>query len=145
MSFGIIEYNEDGKPKCEICCKYFNRVLPHVRQKHDLNEKEYKLKFGFDLYKGICSEKSSNLSREKTLLNYDKCIKNNLLKKGSLNRFIINHQGRTKDKVSPQTRIRLKERLKTPHMIESMKQNGKIVGDSGLGNKKRWERKIKNT
>ena len=108
MAYGIIEYDNDGKPICEICKKSFKRVLNHARQKHDISEKEYKLKFGLNLTKGICSKESSELSREKALDNYDKSIKQNLLQKGSKTRFKKGSKGRTKDKVSEQTRIRNK-------------------------------------
>lgn len=109
MAYGEIEYNEDGQPKCEVCGKYFNRVISHVRQKHEMNEKEYKKQFGFDLYKGICSKESSERTRLKTLSNYDKCIEGNLIINGSKTRFKDGCKGRTKEKVSEQTRIRLKE------------------------------------
>jgi len=138
MSYGKIEYNEDGKPKCEICGEYFNRVISHVRQKHEMNEKEYKKQFGFDLKKGICSKESTERTRLKTLDNYDKCIQRNLIIKGSETRFNDGDNGRTKEKVSEQTRIRLKERLKEPYMVDAMKKSGEMVGKSGLGNKKRW-------
>ena len=139
MAYGILEYNEEGKPKCEICGKFFNRVISHVRQKHFLNEREYKKQFGFDLKKGICSKESSEKSRIKTLDNYEKCINQNLKIKGFKNRFKIGDKGRTKDKVSEQTRIRLKERLKDSKMIESMRLSGIKLGKSGLGNLKRWK------
>jgi hypothetical protein len=139
MAYGILEYNEEGKPKCEICGKFFNRVISHVRQKHFLNEKEYKKQFGFDLKRGICSKESSEKSRIKTLDNYEKCINQNLKIKGFKNRFKLGDKGRTKDKVSEQTRIRLKERLKDSKMIESMKLSGIRLGKSGLGNLKRWK------
>lgn len=139
MAYGILEYNEEGKPKCEICGKFFNRVISHVRQKHFLNEREYKKQFGFDLKKGICSKESSEKSRIKTLDNYEKCINQNLKIKGFKNRFKIGDKGRTKDKVSEQTRIRLKERLKDSKMIESMRFSGFKLGKSGLGNLKRWK------
>lgn len=140
MSYGVIEYDEKGNPICEICRKSFKRVISHVRQKHEMNEKEYKLKFGFDLKKGICSKESSALSRERVMENYDKCIGVNLIKNGEKSRFVDNDSGRTKDKVSEQTRIRLIERLKKPEMIEAMRESGQRVGKSGLGNKKRWNK-----
>jgi hypothetical protein len=138
MPNGIIIYNEEGQPQCEICGKYFNRVISHVRQKHDMNEREYKIMFGFDLHKGICSKDSSEKTREKTLSNYDRCISKNLIANGSNTRFQIGDDGRTKDKVSKQTRIALKERLKEPEMVKAMKSSGERVGKSGLRNKKRW-------
>jgi hypothetical protein len=140
MAYGIIEYDVEGNPKCEICGEFFKRVVAHVRQKHNLNEKEYKLKFGFDLKKGICSKESSERTRIKTLSNYHKCVQKNLLLKGKKSRFKEGDPGRTKDKVSQQTKLRLRERLKEPYMIEAMKESGKRVGNSGLGNKKRWNK-----
>lgn len=136
--YGIIEYDFDGKPICEICGKSFSRVLSHVRQKHDMTEREYKLKFGFDLKKGICSQDSSEKSRERALKNYDKVIAENLIKNGQKSRFKNGDPGRTKDKVSEQTRIRLRERLQEPYMQEVLFKSGQKVGKSGLGNKKRW-------
>ena len=136
--YGIIEYNTEGQPKCEICGNYYNRVISHARQAHNMNEREYKTEYGFDLKKGICSVESSNKTREKTLANYDKCIGQNLLIKGETSRYAEGSTGRTKDKVSQQTKIRLKERLKEPEMVIAMQKSGHKVGSSGLGNKKRW-------
>lgn len=140
MTYGIIEYDKEGNPICEICKKSFKRVLNHVRQKHDMNEREYKIEFGFDLKKGICSKESSELSRERALENYDTVIAENLLKGGEKSRFKDGDIGRTKDQVSEQTRIALRKRLKTPEMINAMKKSGEKVGKSGLGNKKRWKK-----
>jgi hypothetical protein len=138
--YGIIEYDNDGKPICEICKKSFNRVLSHVRQKHFISEKEYKLTFGLDIGKGICSKESSERSRNATLANYDTCIGKNLLAGGSKTRFAIGSEGRPKDKVQEQTRIRLKEHLKDPRMVAAMFKSGRRVGKSGLGNKTRWNK-----
>jgi hypothetical protein len=142
MSYGVIEYDDNGNPICEICRKSYKRVISHVRQKHDMNEREYKIKFGFDLKKGICSKESSELSRERVMENYDKCIGDNLIKSGEKSRFKDGDKGRTKDKVSEQTRIRLRDRLKEPYMVEALKKSGKKVGESGLGNKKRWNKNV---
>lgn len=142
MSYGIIEYNEVGYPKCEICGEHFKRVLSHVRQAHFISEREYKATYGFDLKKGICSKESSEKTREKTLLNFDRCVKKNLLDKGELSRFKKGSKGRTKDKVSAQTKKRLKDRLKEPYMVDAMRSAGHKVGKSGLGNKARWGLKI---
>lgn len=141
MSYGIIEYDDQGNPICEICKKSFKRVMSHVRLKHNMNEREYKTKFGFDLIKGICSKESSALSREQTLKNYDKCIKRNLEEKGSKSRFKKGDKGRTKDQVSAQTRKRLKERFILDLVfIKSMQLSGQKLGLTGLGNKKRWNK-----
>jgi len=139
MAYGIIEYNEEGLVKCELCGQFFKRPLTHVRQKHFLEEREYKQQFGFDLKKGICSKESSRLSREKIFDNYDKMKRN--LSKGEKYRFEKGSKGRTKDQVSAQTKKRLKDRLKEPYMVKAMKEAGRKVGKSRLGNKKRWSQK----
>jgi hypothetical protein len=140
MGYGIIEYDEDGKPICEICKKSFHRVIAHVRQKHNMNEREYKKQFGFDLRKGICSKESSELSREKLFDNAEICLNDNLLKKGEISRFKKGSKGRTKNQVSEQTRIMLRNRLKQEPMLSKIKESGKKVGLSGLGNQKRWKK-----
>lgn len=138
MMYGKIEYDNIGNPICEICKQSFRRVLAHVRQTHSMSEREYKIEFGFDLGKGICSVESSELSKARVYENYDKCISKNLLTKGNKTRYNKNHKGRTKDMVSAQTKTRLKNRLKEPYMILAMKEVGHKLGKSGLGNLKRW-------
>jgi len=140
MSYGKIEYDSKGKPICEICGKSFKRVLSHARQKHDINERDYKVTYGLDLKKGICSEESSEKTRIKTLENFDKVIKDNLINKGSKSRFKNGDKGRTKDKVSEQTRIALVEHAKTNVSNEKRVELGRALGKSGLGNKAKWNK-----
>jgi hypothetical protein len=140
MAYGVIEYNEDGQPMCEICGNYFNRVIAHARQKHHISEKEYKLQFGFNLRKGICSKESSEKSRERVFENYEQCIGKNLELLGQKSRFKVGSEGRTKEKVSEQTRLMLVDRAKNNLTAETRKKIGKELGLSGLGNKKRWEK-----
>ena len=110
--YGIVEYDHEGKPKCEICGKHFDRVISHVRQKHNMSALDYKLKFGLDTSKGICSEKSRKLSSIKAYENYEKVIADNLINKGSKTRFKKGCKGRTKEQLSRQSIIRLKNQLK---------------------------------
>jgi len=110
MAYGEIEYNEEGLPMCEICGKHFKRVVSHARQKHGINEKEYKLTFGFDLGKGICSKESAELSRYWNKQYYNVVVKVNLLDEGRGTRFKKGDPGRTKDKISAQTMRTLKQR-----------------------------------
>lgn len=140
MAYGIIEYNEDGQPMCEICGGHFNRVIAHARQKHHISEREYKLQFGFNLKKGICSKESSQKSRERVFDNYDKCIGKNLQLLGEKTRFKVGSEGRTQDKVSEQTRLMLVDRAKNNMLPQKRKELGRTLGLSGLGNKKRWNK-----
>jgi hypothetical protein len=89
MSYGIIEYNIKGLPKCEICNKHFHRVLTHVRQRHNMTEREYKQTYGFDLKKGITSQESKLKSREAAIKNYEQVIYENLLQCGIKPRFTV--------------------------------------------------------
>lgn len=109
--YGIIEYNEEGKIKCEICGKYFARVSSHVRQKHNMSAYEYKKAYGFDTTKGICSEKSRKKSSKKAYENYQKVIAENLISKGSSTRFKKGCKGRTKEQLSEQSIIRLTNQI----------------------------------
>ena len=121
MSYGKIEYNDEGLPKCEICGKHFNRVTAHVRQIHGLSAREYKLQFGFDLIKGICSKESAERTRVKTMSNYDTVIADNLIKGGEETRFKKGSLGRTREKVSQQTLNRLRENRFTYNSEKSEK------------------------
>ena len=107
--YGKIEYNEEGLPKCEICGLHFSRVGAHSYQKHKVTAKEYKIMFGLDVGRGICSHESSDLSKEIVYKNYEKVVSVNLTNKGISTRFKKGHKGRTKDKVSAQTHNRLAE------------------------------------
>ena len=112
MSYGVIEYDEDGLPMCEICQKYFHRVMSHARQKHEMTAFEYKETFGLNNIKGICSKVSSEKTREATMSNFDKVITKNLLQNGKNTRFEKGWKGRTKEKVRQQTKVRLISHIK---------------------------------
>jgi hypothetical protein len=107
--YGQVEYNEEGLPMCEICGQHFDRILTHARIKHDISAKDYKQSFGLDVKKGICSQRSRELSRERVMENYDKVVKENLIANGVKTRFYKGGKGRTIDKVSFQTMLRLKQ------------------------------------
>ena len=112
MSFGQIEYNEDGLPMCEICGKHFHRVISHVRQKHQMTAFEYKETFGLNNIKGVCSQASSDKTRKATMSNFDKVVTKNLLQNGKNTRFEKGSKGRTKEKVREQTKSRLISHIK---------------------------------
>lgn len=109
MAYGVIEYNEAGLPKCEICGKPFKKLLAHVYQKHGLLKREYKKQFGLALNKGIlCNEsylkiRKSTMKRASFISNNIKMLKEYQFEKGC--------KGRTREHVSAQTRLELKQRL----------------------------------
>jgi hypothetical protein len=138
MERGVIRYDTDGKPICELCGKSFNRVAAHVRQVHNITARDYKKKFGLDVLKGICSKASKERSRAAALANYDNVIKKNLIEGGSKSRYKVGSKGRTKDMVSAQTRQMLQKHFASISSIDERKQQGKKLGESGLGNKARW-------
>ena len=109
MAYGKLEYNEAGLVKCEICDKFFKRPLPHARQKHDISAYNYKKKFGFETIKGICSAESAELSRKANKANYALVVTDNLIKGGKSTRFEEGCAGRTRDKVSKETLIKLQK------------------------------------
>lgn len=104
--YGEVSYKY-GKPVCHICGKYFDKLMTHVRQKHNMTAYEYKKEFGLDVTKGIVSERYKELKRQKVMEHYDLCIKQNLIKKGAGTRYQKGSPGRTRDKMSYQTKMRL--------------------------------------
>lgn len=134
--YGHPEYNQQGLVKCEICGKYFARVAVHVRQKHEMTAREYKIEFGFDVSKGLCSEDSAEKSRE-AVLNHPDLIER-LKVNGEKFRFEAGHEGRVV--ISEQTRTRLRARLNEEYMVKAMAESGRRLGLSGVGNKVRWNK-----
>jgi hypothetical protein len=86
-------------------------LLSHVWQKHDLLADEYKEMFGLDKKKGILNEDAREVLRQRVKENYDVVVAQNLLKNGQRSRFKYGSGGRTKDKVSEQTRRMLSQRI----------------------------------
>lgn len=128
----------DGLPQCHICGKGFRRLLTHVRQAHDMSAREYKEAHGLNVTHGILSQDSRELSREAALRNADKVIKQNLIQKGQRSRYRKGGKGRTKDQVSVQTLLHLREHVKTNVPLKVRQENMSKLGKSGLGNKARW-------
>lgn len=143
MAYGKIEYNDEGKPKCEICGEHFDRIGKHVHDIHGISARDYKKQFGFNLQKGICSKESSKKTSDKVLKNYDRSIKNNIIKKGAETRFKKGNSSRPTNKISQETKNKMSERFNDPEFLEKMKEVGRKVGNSGLGNKVRHGKKDK--
>lgn len=92
---GEITYDAQGRPRCEICGQHFHRVLAHAWQVHKITARDYKLRFQLELSKGICSLRSSEKTRQKTLAQYDLVITRNLIKGGRHSRFKKGSPGRS--------------------------------------------------
>jgi hypothetical protein len=107
--FGEVKYDDKGLPLCHICGKSFRKLLNHVWQKHGIYEKEYKLTFGLDTGKGICCQETRERLQQAIKDNYDIVVSDNLLKNGSRTRFKSGGMGRTRDKLSEQSRRRLSD------------------------------------
>lgn len=121
MAYGIIEYDDNGNPICEICGKGFSKVISHVWQSHEMSGKEYKKEYGFDINKGIINRQLAQSLRHNVLSHYDDVIKP-LIEAGAKSRFKQGHGGRTRDKVSEQTRISLSNRI---HKVLKQNRNEK--------------------
>jgi len=107
MSYGVIEYDENGNPKCEICGVFSVRVMSHVRWHHGITAREYKKEFGFAQKHGICSRESSQKSKE-SAIKYNN-IQSERAKSRAV-KFEKGHLGRSKEMIPEQTRIGLVER-----------------------------------
>ncbi|MGL5713356.1 MAG: MucR family transcriptional regulator [Paraclostridium sp.] len=108
---GKLRFDNEGKPICEICGRSFNKLGQHVYNSHGMSAKEYKIKFGLDLNKGLVAKSTKEKLQKANKDNYDKVVKNNLLKKGQYTRFKNGDKGRTKEKVSEQTRLALVDKI----------------------------------
>jgi hypothetical protein len=115
-TYGEVRYCLKGKPVCHICGISFDRLLSHVRQKHKISAREYKIKFGLDVIKGICSKESAKKSRKAVFDNYELVVKQNLIKNGKNTTFKKGSKGRTRDQVSAQTKTRLTKRFEQFHI-----------------------------
>jgi hypothetical protein len=121
MAYGKIEYNKQGKAKCEICGEFFHRPAGHARQKHDIDAYSYKKKFGLETVKGICSPASAAKSRKLNAIHYQKVVVDNLHDKGKDTRFVDGCSGRTIEQVSAETMVKLKEHGKNMMKLKHSK------------------------
>lgn len=107
---GEITYDEQLRPICHICGRAYNKLMSHVRLKHDLSALEYKKIFGLNTTKGVVSPITADKLRMHVEKNYEVVVKSNLLVDGKSTRFVNGCKGRTKDKLSLQALKGLKNR-----------------------------------
>lgn len=106
---GEITYAPNGDCICPFCGKAFRKLGLHFYYSHNLTSKEAHKKAGWDQSAKATNEGYRILMRN---IQHEKTITENLLEKGKPTRFKKNHQGRTKDKISVMTNIRLKNKNK---------------------------------
>lgn len=107
--YGEIQYDVNGNPICHICGKSFPKLGAHIWNGHKMRTREYCQIFGLDTTHGICSKDFKEKMREHVYEHYDCVVSENLIKGGKKTRFIPGCEGRTKDKMSEQTRRALSE------------------------------------
>lgn len=102
--YGEIQYDVNGDPICHICGKSFPKLGAHIWNGHHIKTRDYCEIFGLDVGKGICSKEYAQKMREYAYQHYDVVISNNLIKNGKHTRYKHGHEGRTRDKMSEQTK-----------------------------------------
>lgn len=138
MGYGVIEYNQDGLIKCEICGEFFRRLNCHLRHTHFIPASEYKEEYGLNIKQGLWSKDESARQRKLVFDNYEKVVQRNLVEKSEQYHFKKGYKGRTKDLVREQTRIMLYNRI-TNVDKELIRRFCCELGKSGIGNAKRRE------
>lgn len=127
---GIIRYDSVGNPICELCGGSFSRLLSHVRQVHSISARDYKVKYGLDVKKGICSKVSSERSRLMVIQNFDKVVTGNLISGGSKTRYSKGHG--IKKYFSEQSRLRIIDQLQPERVKVILSNSGKKFGKYNL-------------
>jgi len=138
MPYGIIEYNDDGQLKCELCGKFFNRLSNHLRYTHRMTSSDYKATFGLNKGQSLWCKVDSLKQREIALSMYDKCIKQNLIENPGRKPFKKGHIGRPKYMLREQALIALRIQI-TSVDKERIRELCRELGKSGLGLAKRRE------
>ena len=104
--YGEITYAPNGDCICPFCGKAFRKLGLHFYYAHKMTSKEAHKKAGWDQNAKATNESYRDLMREKL---QEKCVTENLIKGGKSTRYVSNHPGRTKNKVSAMTLKRLKQ------------------------------------
>lgn len=125
--YGEIQYDVNGDPICHICGKSFSKLGAHIWNGHKMRTHDYCKTFGLNVGKGICSKEYAMKMRNYAYQHYDIVISENLIKDGKHTRFKQGSEGRTREKMSEQTRRAL---------IVLGKRTGAINIKNTLNNKK---------
>ena len=107
---GEIMFDEQSRPICHICGRAYNKLMSHVRLKHDLTAVEYKKLFGLNTTKGIVSPITADVLRHHVDKHYETVVQGNLIICGVETRFEKGSKGRTKEQLSLQALKELQSR-----------------------------------
>lgn len=102
--YGEIQYDVNGDPVCHICGKSFPKLGAHIWNGHHIRTRDYCEIFGLNTGRGICSKEYRNKMRAHVRQNYEKVVVKNMVKAGECTRFQKGSKGRTRDKMSEQTK-----------------------------------------
>jgi len=104
--YGEIAYADNGDCICPLCGKAFRKLGRHFNLAHGLTSKQAHEKVGWDHNAKASNETYRELMRARL---QPKCVTENLIKAGQETRYVPNHPGRPRDKVSAMTLKRLKQ------------------------------------
>ena len=90
----MVQFNDDGDIRCEICGGYFPRVCNHVRKAHGVSAADYKRHLGLPLSKGLCSETSRIKTSEHSKRVYASGAVNNFIENSKQTRYPKGVSGR---------------------------------------------------
>ncbi len=102
--YGEIRYDVNGDPICHICGKSFPKLGAHIWSGHKIRTRDYCELFGLDVGRGICSKEYANKMRGYVHEHYQIVVSENLIRGGKATRFKQGCEGRTRDKISEQTK-----------------------------------------
>ncbi len=60
---------DEEKIQCQICLLRYHKIAGHVRYVHKMTARQYKQEFGYDVKRGILSDKARKNIRDRTLEN----------------------------------------------------------------------------
>lgn len=66
----------NGKLECHLCGKFFINLSSHSANGHKIKCRDYKIKFGLPLSKGLCSKQESLKRSKRSIKSYKKNLKN---------------------------------------------------------------------
>lgn len=88
--YGEVVYAHNGDPVCHICCRAVRKLGSHIALYHNMNQNEYREKFGLHHNTRLSNNEYVVKMRKYSLDNYDLVIDKNLIDGGINTR--INHE-----------------------------------------------------